>query len=260
MSVARQAGSLRGHRVLVAGGDGEIGAAISADAAADGADVAVAGIDGEAASKVAAGLSGTDTRATGLEVDITDADSVHGMQESLTRLWGGIDVLINCAGIMRVGAAEELPEQAWREVVDTNLTGAFLLSQAAGRMMIADQQGGRIVQLSSVRGTVGLAIGGFAAYGASKAGLNLLVKQLAAEWGQHGIHVNAVAAGFVATTLSATAGDQQDFQRMVATRTPLGRVAEVREVADAALYLASPRAGFITGQILFVDGGLTATQ
>lgn len=251
-------GGLHGRRVLVTGGDGEIGRVICADLAANGADVAVASIELEAAEKVAANLPAGANRVAAYQADITDQDAAAELARKVAGQWGGIDVLINCAGVMRVSPAAEFKAADWRAVVETNLNAAFFISQAVGQVMISGGTGGKMVHLSSVRGTVGLAIGGFAAYGASKAGLHLLVKQLAAEWGQHQILVNAVAAGFVRTALSASAGE--GFQAMVAARTPLGRVAEIQEVADATVFLAGPQADFITGQILAVDGGLTATQ
>jgi NAD(P)-dependent dehydrogenase (short-subunit alcohol dehydrogenase family) len=251
---------LRGRRTLIAGGDGEIGSVISASLAADGADVAIAGLDGDSATALAESLANGENRTTGYEADITDRDSVDGLVEKITDAWGGIDVLVNCVGILKVNTAEDFDAEDWRTVVDINLTGAFLLSQAVGRAMIKNGEGGRIVHLSSVRGSIGLAIGGFTAYGASKAGLHLLIKQLAAEWGRHQISVNGVGAGFVRTALSAAALQNPDFANMVAARTPLGRVAEIQEVANAAVYFAGPRSQFITGQILYVDGGLTASQ
>lgn len=251
---------LGGKRVLVAGGDGEIGSVISATLATDGADVAIAGLDGGAATSLAESLSNGRNRTAGYETDITDADSVHDLVERLNADWGGIDVLVNCVGVLKANAAEDFDAADWRTVVDVNLTGAFLLTQAVGRVMIKNAEGGRIVHLSSVRGSIGLAIGGFSAYGASKAGLHLLIKQLAAEWGKHQISVNGVGAGFVRTALSAAALENPDFANMVAARTPLGRVAEIQEVANAAVYLAGARSQFITGQIIYVDGGLTASQ
>jgi len=254
------AGPLAGRRMLVTGGDGGIGREVCAALAEEGADVAVASIDRDAATELAASLSTGRNRTAGYQADLTDQDAAMELAEQLAAEWGGVDALVNCAGILRVGPAEELSAGDWRAVVETNLTGAFFISQAVGRLMIKNGGGGKIVHLTSVRAAVGLSIGGFAAYGASKAGVQLLVKQLAAEWGRHQISVNAVAAGFVQTPLSAKAVTNEGLRNMVIARTPLGRVAEAREVANAVVYLAGPRSDFITGQVLYVDGGLTAAQ
>lgn len=251
---------LKGQRALVAGGDGDIGTVIAASLAADGADVAIASLDGTTATALADRLADNEIRTAGYEADVTDADSVNGLVDTIAADWGGIDVLVNCVGILKANTAEDFGADDWRTVVEVNLTGAFLVSQAVARVMIKNGDGGRIVHLSSVRGSIGLAIGGFSAYGAAKAGVHLLVKQLASEWGRHQISVNAVGAGFVRAGVSAKALENQDFANMVAARTPLGRVAEIQEVANTAVYLASPRASFITGQILYVDGGLSASQ
>lgn len=253
-------GTLAGRRMLVAGGDGEIGRVICAALADDGADVAVASIDADAANQVAASLSNGRNRTAGYQADLTDQDAAFDLAERVSAEWGGVDALVNCAGILKVGPAEELDAADWRAVIDTNLTAAFFVSQAVGRIMIKNGGGGKIVHLTSVRAAVGLAIGGFSAYGASKAGVQLLVRQLAAEWGKHQISVNAVAPGFVRTALSARVAPDQNLQQMVTARTPLGRVADPREIANAVAYLAGPRSDFVTGQVLYVDGGLTATQ
>jgi NAD(P)-dependent dehydrogenase (short-subunit alcohol dehydrogenase family) len=259
-SLAEMSKPLYGQRALVVGGDGDIGSVISAGLAADGADVAIASLDPDGAAALADRLARAGVRAAGYHVDITDPDSITTLVEQLGSSWGGIDVLVNCAGILKVDTAENFDPATWRQVVDVNLTGAFLLSQGVGRAMIKNGEGGRIVHLSSVRATVGLAIGGFTAYGASKAGVHLLIKQLAGEWGRYRISVNGVAAGFVRTGLSAKALEDENFSAMVTARTPLGRVAEVQEIANTAVYLAGPRSSFITGQVFFVDGGLSATQ
>lgn len=258
-SIAGMTRSMKGQRVLVAGGDGEIGSVIATTLAEDGADVAIAGIELGLAKEVAERLSTTDNRTTAYQFDIRDAASVSNLASSLEEDWGGIDVLVNSVGILSVGPSDQFAADEFRKVVDINLTGAFLLSQAAGKLMIAGG-GGRIVHLTSVRAILGLNIGGWSAYGASKAGVHLLIKQLATEWGPHQISVNAVGSGFVRTALNAALMQNQDFASMVAARTPLGRIAELQEVANATAYLASPRSSFITGQIIYVDGGLSASQ
>lgn len=253
-------GPLVGRRALVAGGDGEIGRVICAALAEEGADVAVASIDQDAATSLATSLSAGHNRTAGFQADLTDQAAATQLAESVAGEWGGLEVVVNCAGILKTGPAEELDAADWRAVVETNLSGAFFLSQAAARVMIKNGGGGKIVHLTSVRAALGLAIGGFAAYGASKAGVQLLVRQLAAEWGKHQISVNAVAAGFVKTALSARAVPDVNAQQMVTARTPLGRVADPREIANAVAFFAGPRSDFITGQVLYVDGGLTASQ
>lgn len=251
---------LDGKRALIAGGYGGLGTVISRVFASCGASVAVAGRSGQKAVALAGQISETTGQpALGCEFDITSRDSVAKAVSAVADAWSGVDILVNCASALITASAETFAEDSWRAVLEANLTGAFWLSQESGKLMITAGAGGRIIHLSSVRSVAG-ARRGFTAYGASKAGLNLLVKQLATEWGPHGITVNAVAPGFISTEFVQQSAQDAAFMKMMTGRIPLGRLAEPEEIASAVLYLASEPSRFVTGQVLFVDGGVTASQ
>jgi len=174
--------------------------------------------------------------------------------ESAVREMGRVDILVNALGINRPQKPEEVTEENWDAVMNTNLRSVFFLCQAAGRQMIA-QRSGRIVNVSSQAGSVALPLR--AAYCASKAAVDLVTKVLALEWAPHNIQVNAVAPTFVETPFTAGMFRDPDFKRYVLDSIPAGRMATPDEVAYAALYLASDLAGIVTGHILLVDGGWT---
>lgn len=242
--------SLSGRIAVVTGAASGIGAAIAEAFAAKGAQVALLDMNLEAATARAAGLPG----ARAFACNVTDAASVAAAVTAVAAELGGIDILVNCAGIVDLAPAETLGSAAWDRTIAVNLTGSFLMAQAVGRAMIAAGKGGRIINLASQAGSVG--IDGHVAYCASKFGIIGVTKTLALEWGHHGITVNSISPTVVLTDLGRKAWDGPKGEAMKA-QIPVGRFAEPDEIAAAAVFLASSEAAMINGADLLVDGGYT---
>ena len=253
--------SLRDQVALVAGGYGGIGGAVCRAFATLGARVAVAGSKEAAATGLASAIDPSGEQTLGIGFDARDVGSVQRMTEDVAGRWGRLDVLVNCVGgNVREERASEVTEAGWNEVVLLNLTSAMFLAQAAARHMIAGGRGGRQVHIGSVRSLLALRNRGFSAYCASKGGLAILCKQLAAEWAPERITVNMVSPTFVRTPQGERFLQDPAFLQAVLARIPLGRIGETSDVVAAVAFLASPAASFLTGQTLYLDGGLTATQ
>jgi gluconate 5-dehydrogenase len=250
---------MSGKVALVAGGSGAIGSEMAGALAAHGAKVAVAGRSQERASEVAARLANAGGEVMGVALDVTDADSVTSAVAAVEERFGPVDVLINSAGTHIEQPAEELTLEAWDTVLDVNLRGAFLLSQAVARSQLTHGVGGSHIHVTSVRSNLGIRRG-YAAYCSSKGGLGILIKQLASEWAKYGIRVNGIAPTFTRTPLVDKYLNDPDFYGALVNRIPLGRVCETIDLAGIAIFLASDASAFITGQNIFVDGGVTATQ
>ena len=243
---------LTGKAALVTGGSRGIGKAIGLRLARQGADVAFSYKGNtDAAKATAAEIESIGTRALAIQGDVKDPESAEAVVKTALEAFGKIDILVNNAGVTRDDLIMRMSDEAWREVLETNLFGAFWMTKAVTRPMLK-ARAGRIVNITSVSGQAGQM--GQANYSSAKAGLIGLTKATARELASRGITVNAVAPGFVLTEL--TQGLPDALKEEITARTPLGRFGTTEEVADAVAFLASDEAGYITGQVLAVDGGL----
>src|SRR5580765_903304 len=251
---------LEGKVALVTGGYGGIGDAVSRGLAGLGVKVAVAGHNARKAAACAEALQSRGCDAYAACFDVTSVTETQRMVDDVAAHFGRLDILVNCVGLNREEKAEEATEEQFDHVLDVNLKGAMFQAQAAARHMIRQGTGGKQVHIGSVRTLLGLRGRGYAAYCASKGGLAILCKQLAAEWAPHGINVNVVAPTFVRTEQVAHMLSDQQFYNALVARIPLGRIAEPQDVWNAVLFFVSSASDFVTGQTLYLDGGITATQ
>lgn len=260
MSPAERIFGIRGKVALITGGYSGIGAAVSLGLEEMGARIAVAGIEGAQAAHFAESLRSQGPDAYAATFDVTSTAETRRMVDGVVERFGRLDILVNCVGVNREQRADDVTEDVFDNVVAVNLRGAMFQAQAAARHMIRQESGGKQVHIGSVRTLLALRGRGYAAYCATKGGLAMLCKQLAAEWAPHRINVNVVAPTFVNTEMSARMLADEDFHRSLVSRIPLGRIAEPEDVMRAVLFFVSPASDFITGQTLYVDGGITATQ
>lgn len=252
---------LSGRVALVTGAGVGFGEAICLAFADYGCDIAASDLDIENPQRTAEKVRQKGRRAVALQANVAAPGDVTAMVDEAVRQLGKIDILINCAGIPQHNAAEDTPLETWNRVLDINLRGTFLCCQAAGRLMLK-KGGGVIVNFSSIAGSVGVGRGANA-YCASKGGVETLTKQLALEWADRGIRVNAVApCQFMTPGLKdVMALPQFDPKKLMQTwvsKIPLGRVGEPEEIVGPVLFLASDASSMVTGVVLPVDGGYLA--
>ncbi len=242
------------------GGYGGLGEVIAWGLALAGAKVVVAGRSEEKAEALAAAMRAKDLEATGLAMDATSVEAIRDSVERVEARYGGLDILVNCVGIQREEPLLEVTEDAFDEVYEVNLKAAMFLAQAAAKQQMTGGNGGKQVHLLSVRAQLGLRKRGYSAYCSTKGALVMLVKQHALELAPHGITVNGVAPTFVYTEMIRHVMENPEFRKELYERIPLGRIADPKDVVGPVLFFVSPASDFVTGQTLYVDGGITASQ
>jgi gluconate 5-dehydrogenase len=246
-----------GRRALVTGASKGIGLGIARAMAEAGADLVLAARNQDELETAAAELRKTGRQANVAPLDLRNTDRIPAWYDQLVAEHGRPDILVNAAGITRRAPAEELTPADWDDTLAVNLTAVFVLSQAFARHLIAAGAKGRIINIASLM--TAAARKTTAAYTASKGGIGQLTKALAVDWADKGILVNAIAPGYVTTKLTEPLWKDGEFDAWVKKRCPLGRWGKPEDIAWPAVFLASPAADYITGQILFVDGGWMAT-
>ena len=249
-----------GQVAFIAGGYGGIGEAIAHALAQGGATIVVAGRDEHKADELVNALRRAKARASSVHYEARDVDSIAAAVDDAVARHGRLDILVNSAAIHREETVLEVTESAWDEVIDVNLKAAMFLGQAVARTQVARGGGGRHVHLLSVRAQLAVRDRGFSSYASSKGGLAMLVKQHAIELAPHGITVNGVAPTVVRTAMAGRWLSDPAIRDALLARIPLGRVAEVGDVVAPVLFFCGAGAAFVTGQILYVDGGITASQ
>jgi len=249
--------NLSGKRALVTGSSRGIGFGIAAALAGAGAEVILNGRDpaalGDAASRLADDGA---LNVKALAFDVTSEDSVEDAIAHAETEIGPIDILVNNAGMQHRAPLEEWPLEKFKQVIDTNLTSAFIVGRAVARGMIA-RKSGKIINICSVMSN--LARPSIAPYAASKAAIANLTRGMAVDWSKHGLNVNGIAPGYIRTELNEALLKNQEFNSWVEKRTPMARCGEPAELGGAAIFLASEASTFVNGHILYVDGAFTAT-
>lgn len=246
---------LSGRRALVTGSSKGIGAALAEGLAAAGAEVILNGRDREQLARTRDRLADTGAEVHTSAFDVTDEGEVERAIRSIEQGIGPVDILVNNTGVQHREPMLQVSAANWRRVVDTNLTSAFLVGRAVAEHMVGRGYG-KIVNVCSVQSW--LARPGIAAYAASKGGLAMLTRGMCAEWAESGVTANGLAPGYVITELTRPLVEDPEFDAWIKGRTPAGRWARVEDLVGTLVWLAAPASDFVNGQVIAVDGGLTA--
>jgi len=247
--------SVEGQVVLVPGGSRGIGRALAEGFAERDAQVIIAGREAATIGQTAKEISKGRHAVVAEVCDVARPEEVSRLVEGVVARFGRIDTLVSVAGVNKRMKAESYTMEEYDWIVDINLRGAFAVAQAVGRHMIV-RKAGAIINIDSLNTYAPLT--GVTPYAMSKAGVLMMTRSLANEWGRHGVRVNSIAPGFFPTALSGKLWAQEKMSHWAKTNTPLGKLGDVGELVGAAIYLASPASAFVTGQTIRVDGGFTA--
>jgi gluconate 5-dehydrogenase len=247
---------LDGQRALVTGGSRGIGLGLARGLAEAGASLVLTARTGKELDAAKAELTPLGVDVQTIPFDMAQAKAIPDFFSDVVHRFGEIDILINNAGMSRRGPAHELSLDDFQAVLDLNLTSVFALSQAFARQRIASKKGGRIINVGSLMCQSARA--GTSPYGATKGGILILTKAFAMDWAPYGILVNAIGPGYIETPLTAPLKANPEFDAWVTDKCPLGRWGTPADLAGAVVLLASPAGGFITGQIIYIDGGWLA--
>ncbi len=259
-SVPRGGATLEGKVAFVPGGDGGLGQAIAWGLCRSGARVVVGGRDGTKLGRLTDSLRAAGHEVASVSFDARSVAEIGRAVDGVCDCFERCDILVNCVGVHREEPVLDMTEELFDHVLSVNLRAGMFLGQAVARRQVAAGKRGKQVHLLSVRAQLGLRGKGYSAYAASKGGLLMIVRQHASELAPHGINVNGVAPTFVHTEMIRHVLDDPDFKTNVIGRIPLGRIADPEDVVGPVLFFCSPASDFVTGQVLYVDGGLTACQ
>jgi NAD(P)-dependent dehydrogenase (short-subunit alcohol dehydrogenase family) len=252
--------SIAGKVAYVPGGTGGLGEAITWGLASIGARVVVGARDSAKVERLTGSLRAKGYDAAGVTFDARSVSDIGRSVDAVCDTYGRCDILVNCVGIHREQTVLEVTEETYDQVLAVNLKAGMFLAQAVARRQVAAGEGGKQIHLLSVRAQLGLRGKGYSAYCSSKGGLLMIVRQHASELAPHGINVNGVAPTFVYTDMIGHVVNDPEFKANVIGRIPLGRIADPKDVVGPVLFFCGPASDFVTGQVLYVDGGLTACQ
>ncbi len=247
--------SLEGRRALVTGASRGIGQALAVGLARFGADVAICSRHLDQLDPCLEAINATGRKGLAFELDVCAIDEIDPALHLAAESLGGLDILINNAGIEDVRSSLEVDEALWDKIVDTNLKGAFFVAQAAAKQM--QEKGGTIVNLASL--TSGVGVPTAAPYGSSKTGLLGMTRALAAEWASIGIRTNAIAPGYFRTDLTEVFYQDHAWCDAMLEKIPAGRFGDLNDIVGATVFLCSDASRYVTGQILYIDGGFMAS-